>query len=91
VELDGGQHDERAGYDARRTAWLGLQGWRVLRFWNNEVMENEEAVLEKILEALRSLVPSHRPLCLDLLRSGGEDPRLIIGRLPVSITQPWSP
>jgi very-short-patch-repair endonuclease len=61
VELDGGQHDERAGYDARRTAWLGLQGWRVLRFWNNEVMENEEAVLEKILEALRSFVPSPRP------------------------------
>jgi very-short-patch-repair endonuclease len=61
VELDGGQHDERAGYDARRTAWLGLQGWRVLRFWNNEVIENEEAVLEKILEALRSFVPSPRP------------------------------
>ena len=61
VELDGGQHDERAGYDARRTAWLGLQGWRVLRFWNNEVMENEEAVLENILEALRSFVPSPRP------------------------------
>ncbi|MFJ2976662.1 endonuclease domain-containing protein [Kluyvera sp. NPDC087067] len=61
VELDGGQHDERARYDARRTTWLGLQGWRVLRFWNNELMENEEAVLEKILEALRSFVPSPRP------------------------------
>lgn len=61
IELDGGQHDERAGYDARRTAWLRLQGWRVLRFWNNELMENEEAVLAKILEALVSSAPSPRP------------------------------
>lgn len=29
VELDGGQHDERARYDASRTAWLGFKGWRV--------------------------------------------------------------
>lgn len=61
VELDGGQHDARAGYDARRTAWLRLQGWRVLRFWNNELMENEEAVLGKILEALVLYVPSPQP------------------------------
>lgn len=61
VELDGGQHDERAGYDARRTAWLELQGWRVLRFWNNEQMGNEEAVLAQILEALVSQLPSPRP------------------------------
>ncbi|EPK7360680.1 endonuclease domain-containing protein [Kluyvera ascorbata] len=61
VELDGGQHDARAGYDARRTAWLRLQGWRVLRFWNNELMENEEAVLVRILEALVSSAPSPRP------------------------------
>ncbi|WP_052282350.1 endonuclease domain-containing protein [Kluyvera genomosp. 1] len=61
VELDGGQHDARAGYDARRTAWLTLHGWRVLRFWNNELIENEEAVLARILEALVSQAPSPRP------------------------------
>ena len=61
VELDGGQHDELARYDARRRAWLGFQGWRVLRFWNNELMENEEAVLGRILEALELGVPSPRP------------------------------
>ncbi|WP_368301845.1 endonuclease domain-containing protein [Kluyvera sichuanensis] len=61
VELDGGQHNERAGYDARRTAWLELQRWRVLRFWNNELMGNEEAVLAQILEALVSQLPSPRP------------------------------
>ena len=61
VELDGGQHDERAGYDARRTAWLRRQGWRVLRFWNNELMENKEAVSGMILEALELGVPSPLP------------------------------
>ena len=61
VELDGGQHDERAGYDARRSAWLELQRWRVLRFWNNEFMGDEEAVLGKILEALELGLPSPRP------------------------------
>jgi len=61
IELDGGQHDEREGYDTRRTAWLKLQGWQVLRFWNNELLENEEAVLGRILEALESFVPSPRP------------------------------
>lgn len=61
VELDGGQHDERSGYDERRTAWLERQGWRVLRFWNNELIDNEEAVLAQILKALVSQLPSPRP------------------------------
>ena len=51
VELDGGQHSERAAYDRERTAWLTRHGWRVLRFWNNE-LENMEGVLMVILAAL---------------------------------------
>ncbi|WP_318378798.1 endonuclease domain-containing protein [Enterobacter sp.] len=51
IELDGGQHDEQAAYDEKRTAWLAQHGWRVLRFWNNE-LENEEGVLMTILAAL---------------------------------------
>ena len=51
VEADGGQHNESAA-DARRTAWLESQGWRVIRFWNNEILANTEGVLIAILQAL---------------------------------------
>lgn len=63
VELDGGQHAEQADYDERRSAWLNEQGFKVLRFWNNEVMENPEGVLETIMkECLNSpLTPSPSP------------------------------
>ena len=52
VELDGGQHVERADADARRTAWLESQGFRVLRFWNDAVLKEPDAVLEEILRHL---------------------------------------
>jgi len=48
IELDGGQHDANAKADAQRTAFLQSQGYRVLRFWNNEVFENLDAVLREI-------------------------------------------
>jgi lysyl-tRNA synthetase class 2 len=53
VELDGGQHDEQADADAVRTAWLESKGYRVVRFWNNEVFENMDGVLERLRGALR--------------------------------------
>ena len=52
VEVDGGQHAWRAGEDGARTAWLEAHGYRVLRFWNNEVLENIEGVAEAIVAAL---------------------------------------
>ena len=61
IELDGGQHQERQGYDARRTAWLNQKGWHIIRFWNNELWQNEEAVLWQILQALQTRLPSPRP------------------------------
>jgi very-short-patch-repair endonuclease len=48
IELDGGQHAEQAAYDRRRDAWLRSQGYTVLRFWNNDVMQQLEGVLEQI-------------------------------------------
>jgi very-short-patch-repair endonuclease len=51
VELDGGQHSE-SPRDVRRTEWLNVQGYSVLRFWNDEVMREREAVLETILAVL---------------------------------------
>ena len=50
VELDGGQHD--AGRDAARTASIEARGLRVVRFWNSEVVENLDGVLERIGGAL---------------------------------------
>jgi len=52
VELDGGQHSERISEDARRTVFLESLGYRVLRFWNNDVLLNTDGVLEAILSAL---------------------------------------
>jgi very-short-patch-repair endonuclease len=62
VELDGSQHLEQVGYDARRTARLEAHGYRVLRFWDNDVLTNIEGVLEVILEALASPAPHPNPL-----------------------------
>ncbi len=49
VEVDGGQHSWREAQDLRRTGWLEAKGWRVVRFWNNEVMENITGVLERLV------------------------------------------
>jgi adenine-specific DNA-methyltransferase len=50
VEVDGGQHSEDG--DAERTAALEAQGFRVLRFWNNEVLGNLDGVMIRLAEAL---------------------------------------
>ena len=52
IEIDGGQHFENAD-DKARDKWLASQGFTILRFWNNVVMENREVVVEKILENLK--------------------------------------
>ena len=61
VELDGGQHGDQLIYDERRTLELEAMGYRVLRFWNNDVLTNIDGVLEAILEALASPDPSPQP------------------------------
>ena len=48
IELDGGQHSEQIVYDTKRDAWLESQGYRVLRFWNNQLLGDIEAVLETL-------------------------------------------
>ena len=66
IEVDGGQHADSAA-DVRRDAWLRERGFTVLRFWNNEVMQELDGVLEKIrlaVEAAKSagLLPYPPPL-----------------------------
>jgi hypothetical protein len=55
VELDGGQHAEAADYEAARTRFIEAQGYRVIRFWNNDVMQNLDGVLETIATSLPPL------------------------------------
>ena len=58
IELDGGQHADQVNEDAERTRWLETQGFRVLRFWNNELIENMEGVWAVVSTALS---PSPQP------------------------------
>ena len=52
IEIDGGQHGSQAEDDARRSECLAREGYRVVRFWNNEVMDNLPGVLETIMREL---------------------------------------
>jgi len=65
IEIDGGQHGQQAEYGENRTQKLQAAGFRVLRFWNNEVLNEKESVREKIwliVEELESHPPSNLPL-----------------------------
>jgi very-short-patch-repair endonuclease len=57
VEVDGGQHAD-SKRDQQRDRWLEANGFRVIRFWNNDVLKNREGVLTLLLEALRVRHPS---------------------------------
>ncbi len=61
VEVDGGQHAEDVAQDKMRDEWLTAQGFRVLRFWNNQVLQETDAVLEEILRALTQPPPHPSP------------------------------
>ena len=55
IELDGGQHAERTDYDAERTRKIECNGYRVLRYWNDDVLLRTEAVVEDIMRHLSLL------------------------------------
>jgi very-short-patch-repair endonuclease len=57
VEVDGGQHARNRQRDERRDAWLRDRGYRTLRFWNNQVLGETDAVLEEILRTLQEQTP----------------------------------
>jgi len=54
VEADGGQHNESA-HDVVRDQWLAGEGWNVIRFWNTDILTNEEGVLSAVLASLPPL------------------------------------
>lgn len=53
IEVDGGQHAEAADYDAKRTAFLESEGYKVLRFWNNDISNALEGVIGRVASALQ--------------------------------------
>ncbi len=57
IEVDGSQHLQQEEADAQRTEFLISQGYRVLRFWNNQVMNDINAVAAAILDALQLAPP----------------------------------
>lgn len=61
VEIDGGQHAERVEADKERTSCLENKGYKVIRFWNNEVLGNTDAVLDVIFDILNE-TPHPNPL-----------------------------
>jgi very-short-patch-repair endonuclease len=69
IEIDGSQHAEQAAADGERTRFLEAQGYRVLRFWNNEVLTNMDGVLEAVQQALTTPTPDLSP------QGGGERQR----------------
>ncbi len=75
MELDGEQHGYKAGLrrDAVRSSYLEQAGYRVLRFWNNEVRENLDGVVETILHRLTEPPPTPSP-SPPLAGGGGPEP-----------------
>ena len=54
IEVDGGQHADNLKHDKRRTEALAVKGYRVIRFWNNDVLANTEGVLQSILAEIEN-------------------------------------
>ena len=58
VEIDGGQHDRASPQEAERSGFLQSEGYRVLRFWNNEVLANPDGVHQTIADELGRITPT---------------------------------
>ena len=63
IEVDGSQHgfDAQILRDQRRTEWLEREGYRVVRYWSNEVMNNSDGVVAMIMETARSMPSRDTP------------------------------
>jgi very-short-patch-repair endonuclease len=61
VEIDGGHHNEQQAYDSRHNQWFVAEGFTVLRFWNHEVLQQTEAVLEKMRLTIEGVTEALSP------------------------------
>ena len=72
VEIDGGQHADNSN-DVVRDSYLKGEGFRILRFWNNDVLQNTRGVLETIYSALGTLSPGALRAPFSLFRGEGKE------------------
>ncbi|MBX3650914.1 MAG: endonuclease domain-containing protein [Burkholderiales bacterium] len=72
IELDGSQHQQHKDYDAERTAFLEQSGYRVLRFWDNDVLLRTESVMQAIFDAVLAS-PHPSPLPTSVGRGSSSD------------------
>ena len=70
IECDGGQHCNN-NYDKFRDRFLTSQCFKVLRFWNNEIHEDIDGVLEVIIASVNYSIQTATPLWIELLQPGG--------------------
>lgn len=80
IEVDGATHAEAESYDASRTAFIEAEGFRVLRFWNNDVLGNTEGVIDTIRNSLSLRERS----------AGSTAPRAVEARPGAGPTQHWA-
>jgi very-short-patch-repair endonuclease len=73
IELDGDQHAVQREYDDARTQFLNRKGIQVVRFWNIDLKENLEGVLDTISRRVLELTPTRSASRSDLPLSGGGD------------------
>lgn len=78
IELDGGQHLDQQAYDIDRSRRMACNGYRVLRFWNDDVLLRIDAVLAEILRAVDATPPRPSP------PSGGEGASLAAPQQPTA-------
>jgi very-short-patch-repair endonuclease len=83
VEIDGGHHDRPSPHEAERSGFLHNEGYRILRFWNNEVLANLDGVHRAIADELSRITPTQTlphqgggPAPALPRRTGGPDPTL---------------
>jgi len=75
IEVDGSQHgnEDNSRRDETRTRWLNSEGYRVIRFWNNDVMTNTEAVMDAIHDAT-AVTPPRLPQTMQSIVRAGDPP-----------------
>jgi very-short-patch-repair endonuclease len=76
IEVDGGQHAVEKEKDEERDTWLRSHGFKVLRFWNHEVLENTDGVMETIRRELTTPSPNPSRQGRGVLNLGHEYPKL---------------